>query len=168
MAEPTHPTSIGLGARYGTNGNAIYATVEWFNSVDRYQVLETSAPPVSGYGSTLRASLTQEADAVVNFAVGYEFSPRERLTFYGSFLTNFTSAVEDPAVAHSVTTWDIFQFTGGAAFAIGNVDFTFGGAYSTGSDELARRSDFPGRAILETVDLRYQRIKVFIGFEIGS
>ena len=162
------PMSVALGARYGASGKAIYATVEWFNSVDRYQVLETSSLPGSGPGSTLRAALTQELATVVNFAVGFEYSPRERLTFFGSFLTNMTSAVEDPKVAHSVTTWDMFQITSGIAFATAKVDFTLGGSYSAGNDQLEWRSDLPGPPITETLDVRYQRIKVFIGFEFGS
>jgi len=162
------PASVAIGARYAFGSNALYATLEWFAAVDRYRVLDTPAAPVSGIGSTLGANLTQELRSVVNFAIGYEYSPREQLTFFGSFLTDFSSATGDPGAAHSFSTWDIFQVTGGAAFTFQNLDFTVGASFAGGGEAIDRPNDIGIIPVLDPVEVRYRRIKVFIGFEFGK
>ncbi len=162
------PSSIAIGTRYGKPGNAVYVTIEWFHSVDPYQVLSTPDAPESGLGSTLRSRTTQESASVVNVAIGYEYSPRNRLTFFGSFLTNFTSAVDNRAASHSVSTWDIYQFTIGTAFKAASVDFTLGGSFAFGNDEITRLTDIPEMPLFDISQVRYRKLKVFIGFEFGS
>ena len=112
LAEHKSPASVAIGARYELGRHALYATLEWFGSVERYKVLDAPTVPDSGLGSALGSQLTQEQNSIVNIAIGYEYSPREKLTFYGSFLTNFSSATNDPSAGHSFSTWDIFQITG--------------------------------------------------------
>ena len=104
----------------------------------------------------------------MNFAIGYEYSPREQLTLFGSFLTDFSSAAGDASAAHSFSTWDIFQITGGAAFTFQNVDFTFGASFAAGGEEIDRQNDVGITPVLNPVEVRYRRIKVFIGFEFGK
>jgi hypothetical protein len=162
------PMSIALGSRYQAGRNAVYATLEWFDSVDRYRVLETSAVPDSGLGSALGAKLTQELKAVFNVSVGYEYSPRENITLYGSFLTDFSAAVDDPSASHSFSTWDIYQVTTGAAFTAVRVDFTLGVSFAGGSEPMVRQNDLPVSPFAESVEARYRRIKAFIGFEFRS
>lgn len=162
------PMSISIGGRYGFGRNALYITMEWFNSMDSYQVLETNQLPLSGTGSSLSAALRQELEAVLNVGIGYEYSPREKLTFYGSFLTDFSGAVDDADVSHSVSTWNIYQVVGGVAFTVAEMDFTLGGSFAMGGDELSRAGDRPAEPFLDTVDVNYRRLKVFVGFEFGS
>jgi hypothetical protein len=162
------PASVAIGARYGFGGNALYATLEWFAAVGRYRVLDAPGVPARGIGSTLGANLTQELRSVVNFAIGYEYSPREKLTFYGSFLTDFSSASDDPSAGHSFSTWDIFQLTGGAAFTFQDMDFTLGVSFAGGGKSVDRQSDVGITPVLDPVEVRYRRVKVFIGFEFGK
>ncbi|MHC4178813.1 MAG: hypothetical protein ACYSWU_14980 [Planctomycetota bacterium] len=162
------PASVAVGARLASGPNSLYATLEWFAAVDRYRVLDSPAVPVSGIGSSLGASLTQELRSVVNFAIGYEYSPREQLTFFGSFLTDFSSATGDASAAHSFSTWDIYQITGGAAFTFHNVDLTFGASFAAGGEAIDRQNDVGITPVLNPAEVRYRRIKVFIGFEFGK
>ena len=162
------PASVAIGGRYGAGRNAFYVTLEWFDSVERYRVLDAPEVPDSGPGSLLGANITQELNSVVNFVVGYEYSPREQLTFYGSFLANFSSSTEDPGAAHTFSTWDIYQFTGGAAFTYQQMDFTLGASVAAGGEELNFQNDVWAAPIIDPVDIRYRRVRFFIGFEFGQ
>lgn len=169
-AEVTYrsPLSVALGSRLRWGKSALFLTVEWFDSVGRYRVMDSPAIPDSGLGSTLGNKVTQELSSVLNFAVGYEYSPRERLTFFGSFLTDNSAATDDPMAAHSFSTWDIYQITGGAAFTALRVDFTLGVSFAGGSGPLERGSDLPREPLAESVNVKYRRVKAFLGFEFRS
>ena len=159
------PASVAIGARFDFGRNAVYTTIEAFAPVERYRVLDAPAVPVSGIGSTLGAVLTQELRSVVNVAIGYEYSPRKNLTFYGSFLTDFSSATDDPSAGHTLSTWDIYQVTGGVAFIANNTDFTLGASYARGGEPIYLQNDIGVAARLEQIEIQYRKIKVFIGFE---
>lgn len=160
------PASVAIGARYDFGPNAVYTTIEAFASIERYRVLDAPAVPVSGVGSTLGSVFTQELRSVVNVAIGYEYSPRRNLTFYGSFLTDFSAATDDPSAGHTISTWDIYQLTGGVAFIVNNRDITLGASYARGREPISLQNDIGFTTGLEQIEIRYRKIKVFIGFEI--
>jgi hypothetical protein len=124
--------------------------------------------PVSGPGSTLNARLTQELHSVLNFAVGYEYALHEAVTVYGSFLTDFSSATNDPDASHSFTLWDIYQLTGGAAFTFQKVDFTLGASLATGKGTYWTKEDVVLAQAFDPIEVKYRRIKAFVGFELGK
>jgi hypothetical protein len=161
------PASLAAGVRTSWGRSAYYLTVEWFDAVDPYDVLDASAFPQTGFGSTITAELRQELKSVVNVAVGCEYTPRELVTVFGSFLTDFSAASPDPQISHAIATWDILQVTAGAAFRIGSVDFTLGMSYGSGSEGFHPNSDVvpPG---LRSAKVQYRRLRAFLGFEFTS
>lgn len=161
------PASVAIGARHAFGRNALYATIELFAAVESYRVLDVRSLPTSGIGSTLVAGLTQELRSVVNFVIGYEYSPREKLTFYGSFLTDYSSATHNPEASHAFSTWDIFQVAGGVAFTVQNINFALGSSYASGKDSMDRQNEVGIDPGFDPIEVRYQRFKVFLGFEFG-
>jgi hypothetical protein len=167
-ADYQSPASVAIGGRYAFGRNALYIAAEWFDAVEAHRVMDAPGLPASGVGSTLTSTLTQEARSVLNLALGYEYSPRQGLTFYGSFLTDASSHTDNPDASHSFSTWDIYQFTGGAAFTFMNTDFTLGLSFGGGEEALGFQADNATEPVLESGKVRYRRVKLFIGFEFGT
>jgi len=166
-ADYKSPASVAGGLRLESGRGALYVTAEWFAPVDRFDVLPTTAFPDTGLASTLVARLTEEYDSIVNVAIGGEYSPWETVTLYASALRDAAAVPSDSRIAHSVSTWDILQFTGGAAFTYAGVDFTVGASFGFGSDALGPA--FPDASpTLQAAELRYRRMKAFLGFEFTS
>ena len=161
------PPSIAVGSSIQFRRSAVYLTAEYFADIDRYMVLDTSTFPESGLGSSLTNRITVELDPVLNVSGGYEYSPRDKLTVYASFLTDFSAAVDDPTAGNSVSTWDIFRVSGGASFTFASVDFTLGMSFGAGSDPYRRQNEVDV-AIAEGAEIVYRRLKAFIGFEFTN
>ena len=100
-------------------------------------------------------------------AVGTEYSPRDRLTFFASFLTDRAAGSDSPDVTHSLSTWNIYQLTGGAAFTYSKIDFTIGVSWASGSDDFTPSADTVP-PIIRNAELGYTRLKAFLGFEFTS
>jgi hypothetical protein len=162
------PLSAAIGAKYRFGRSALYFTTEWFDAVERFQVIEGSQAPDTGLGATLGVKLRHESKSVINFAVGYEYSPKERLTFFGSFLTDFSAAMKRPDATPFISTWDIYRVIAGAAFTLARVDITLGASLAGGQDYLNRQIDSPAGPALELDQVRYRKVKVFFGFEFGQ
>ncbi|MEE8521348.1 MAG: hypothetical protein V3S83_08310, partial [Gemmatimonadota bacterium] len=121
---------------------------------------------------TLTVRVSQELDAVTNFAVGYEEVLSEKVSVYGSFTTDFTAAVPGRASNLSLSTWNIFYFTGGAAFQIGRAAFTLGIGYGFSADADQLRlpivdaaSDRPDLGLDGENSITYRRWTFLFGFE---
>ena len=167
------PLSIGLGAAADFGARSVYVSAEWFNSVGRFDVLppQTFAVQTSP-DDTLTVRVSQELDAVTNFAVGYEEVLSEKVSVYGSFTTDFTAAVRDGSSNLSLSTWNIFYFTGGAAFQIGRAAFTLGIGYGFSADADQLRlpivdaaSDRPDLGLDGENSITYRRWTFLFGFE---
>jgi hypothetical protein len=161
------PMSVSVGSRIEAGRAAFYLTAEWFDAVAPYRVVTAGGIPGSGLGSSLGALLYQESESVVNLGVGAEFTPRERLTLFASFITDYSSANENPATGHSFATWDIYQGTAGAAFSLLQADFTLGLSMGRGSEPLQRVNDVDGTSLLPGGKVSYKRWKIFLGFEFS-
>lgn len=159
------PVSLAVGSRIDTGSAAIYVTVEWFDGVGAYKVLDAPEVPQDGVGSGLASLLQQELDPVVNLGLGAEYSPRNALTFFGSVITDFSAASADPASQHSFAHWDIFQGTVGAAFSALRTDFTLGLSIAGGGEKVHRQNDLDGAWAVPGGEISYQRWKFFIGLE---
>ena len=157
--------SVAAGSRVPIGRGAIYLTAEWFDSVDRYRVLEASEIPTQGIGSSLDAILTQELASVLNAGLGYEFAPRDDLTLFGSVITDYSAANGDASSGHAFATWDIYQLTAGAAFSALRADFTLGLSWGAGQNDVNRMNDIDERPVLPGGTIRYERWKFFLGFE---
>jgi hypothetical protein len=160
-----YPMSVALGSRVEVGRAAFYLTTEWFDSVDRYRVLTAPEIPDDDVGSSLDAAVTQSLESVLNAGFGVQFAPKDDLTLFGSFITDYSGADGDSETGHSFSTWDIYQLTAGAAFSALRADFTLGLSWGSGANAVDRINDVDGRPVLPSGSIRYERLKFFLGFE---
>jgi hypothetical protein len=109
----TSPWSVAAGGAYRRGHNSFHGTVEWFDSVAPFDVLDTSALAPDPAAASLVTRLHQKANSVVNFGVGYQRTVSERFSYYGAFTTDFTFADKDAEATNALSTWDIYHVTAG-------------------------------------------------------
>ena len=166
------PWSVAAGGAYRRGRNTFQGTVEWFDKVDGYDVLETSPFAGQADAAGLLKRLHQQAKSVVNFGFGFQRKLSEGFSYYGAFTTDFSFANKDDSATNSLSTWDIYHLTAGASFLVGTVKLTMGAAYSFGSDlrSITTLAVPPvGVPALATtpLDVKYSRFRVLVGFDFG-
>jgi len=163
------PVSLGLGATYLAGATKVHFSAEWFGAVDRYTVLDAGDFPVQSGGDTLSNRVTHELDSVINFGVGLEHSFRETFQVYGGFATDFSARKEGTETNLSITDWDIYSISGGAAFSYKRFQATLGLGYSWGCSQEHVRSVFdPGSSdptgLVDGAEFEYKNFKALLGF----
>ena len=166
------PWSAAVGGAYRRGPSTFHGTVEWFDKVAAFDVLDTSALAADPAAAGLVKRLGQQAKSVVNFGLGYERKVSQRFSCYGAFTTDFSFNDKDDAGRNSLSTWDIYHVTAGTSFMVGSVKLTMGAAYAFGSDERSISTIVvpPGGppALSPTpVDVKYSRFRVLVGFDFG-
>ncbi len=129
------PASIGFGATYLFGRTRVHFGAEWFADVEKYTVMDAGDFPAQSGGDTLHNRVTHELEQVVNFGVGVEHSFKEAFQVYGGFATDYSARKAGTDTNLSITDWDIYGVTGGAAFTYKRFQVTFGLGYSWGSKQ---------------------------------
>jgi hypothetical protein len=163
------PVSVAAGCSYRFDRGAIHTTVEWFDAVPQYAVLESSTIPEGPPAVTITRRLSQELRSVTNFGVGTEFFITEYWNGYASFATDFSAAPTNSTVGHSLSSWDLYHITAGAALAIGGLDVTLGVNHSFGSDDVKPPAESPVsgnglESLLWNGTMKYKAWKIIVGF----
>ncbi len=166
------PLSVALGGSYRSGQNRFHATVEWFASVDPFEVLDTSSLAQDPAAEGLVKRLNEEANSVINFGVGFQRRVSTRFSYYAAFTTDFTFADKDDSAANALSTWDIYHLTAGTSLVVGSAKLTMGAAYSFGRDDrqIATVAVEPGTPPVLTqtaFDVHYSRVRVLFGFDFG-
>jgi hypothetical protein len=163
------PLSIAAGLSYRFDRGTLYLTAEWFDGVQPYAVMKTANVPQVPPGLTLTQRLTQELRAVTNVGIGMEYRLSDQWHLYGSFATDFSAATENNTSNHSLSSWNLYHLTGGAAFTISGLDLTAGLGHSFGNEDAELLED----AILDlqVIDagpiagkVNYRAWRLIIGF----
>jgi hypothetical protein len=169
----THsPFAMGGGVSYRWGATVLHVSSEWFDKVDQYDVL-AGEPVASTDSSVVReTTLVDRRGAVLNVGVGLEHEFREHLKGYVSFRTDHSSSERAAQLLSTYGTWDIHHFSAGLTFVLLNAEFTVGGIYATGSDNvpiegglLPEEGDDPGTA--PQVKAEFRRLTGILGFSFG-
>src|SRR5262249_12232395 len=120
------PWSVAGGAAWRRGQNALHFTVEWFDHVAAFDVLDTSAFVSDPAAAGLVKRLHQQARSVVNFGLGYQRTVSDRFSCYGAFTTDFTFADKNDSATNSLSTWDIYHVSAGASVVVKSVKLTMG------------------------------------------
>ena len=169
------PTSVAAGVGYTWMKTYVDITVEWFDAVPQYIVMDT-APASSVDGSvTIHNDVYDVRKSVTNFGIGVEHVFSERVQGYLSFRTDKSAAVRNDQQTLNISNWDIEHIAGGATFPIGKSTFTVGMVYSAGSNvrprEFALLPDpAPGDPELELPEqlrVKYTQLTFILGFNIS-
>ena len=135
------PWSVAGGATWRGDRLVVHSTVEWFASVDPYEILSPDPAPIAGSASTIPLTFTGAANDVVNFGAGLEKRLGDRFTLYGGAARNASSWRPE---SETVATWDLIDTTVGLSLDHGGSRLAFGVGYAWGSEDLPRVISPPG------------------------
>ena len=138
------PLSVALGTNYTRGRSHIGIAVQYFAGQDIYDVMEPApgnfvrpaelAPQLQ---SDEFLSLKAGAKSVINIALGYEYQLDENLSLlFGARSDNsfFDKDLNDgPGIKPTISSWDIYHFSGGITLDRENSSLSLGLLYSTGS-----------------------------------
>jgi len=165
------PLSIAVGASYRWGSRTFYASAEWFNKVNQFDVLKTEQFEDSFSGEMQENAVTHELDEVINFAFGIQQDVGSKFALYASFSTDFSGSKDNSTTNLSMTNWDIYHISGGCTFKIRESQFTVGLGRAFGSHDVERLIDFSGASernrLLGTgssgTEARYSELKLMVG-----
>jgi hypothetical protein len=141
-AEYRSPLSVGVGTAYSFNHSTINVSVEWFDAVEQFEVMEPNPIVSQSSGEITSVTITHAADNVINYGIGLEHSFGEDLAGYASYSTDFSTHQPGDGANLAFTIWDIYHITWGISTKIGKSRLTLGLGYSFGSKEASRPVDF--------------------------
>jgi hypothetical protein len=162
------PMSVALGISFDAWDAAIHLTGEYFGSVDEYTVLDSPAtdggPGVTGVDEQYRNA----AKSVFNVGIGFEREVGERGTVYAAFVTDRSARKAVEGLPVTVSTWDIYNVSGGVALNISETELTLGLGYAWGSHpverEIPQTGDLPPNVV--PTEAKYTRFKFIIGIAL--
>ena len=140
---PTYrsPWSAAAGATRRWTRTAVHTTVEWFSSVDPYDILLLEPAPIAGSAETVPLTYTGAAESVVNFGVGLERRLSETVVLYGGAARNHSAYV---AQRDAFAAWDLTEVTAGFTVDRGRRRLALGVGYAWGSEDLPQVITPPG------------------------
>jgi hypothetical protein len=174
-----HPWAVGMGIGVQFKKAILHLSAEWFDKVPRYTIIETEPFVGQSTGDTLKFSLVEELNWVINFGLGLEYYLSEKVSLFASGATDFSAVTSNTnsfaefenQVSNSVIEADFLQFGGGISIETRKVDITVGATYSGADEQFDRPIDFPSAEDNigvfdsgETSRIRMRQWKFIIGF----
>jgi hypothetical protein len=167
------PLSIAAGGAVNLGDTRVHLTVEWFDSVDRYSVLNSTSYEVqSDPGEFKEIQVEHGARNVVNYGLGVNHAFTESFSLFTSYRIDRATTPDYLESSMSISVWDSSHVSGGASFELLSLEFTAGLQYSWGDgltdDFLAFGEDEHGTVIASSADqvVTYRRLKVLLGFNL--
>jgi len=178
-AQYKSPWSVGAGAGWTLGKTKLHASAEWFDRVDKFDVVEAKNFINQSTGETVARQVTQQLDDVLNYGAGVEVHLNEKFSGYGSFATDFSALTPETVpvyegstqVSASSSTWDLLTFAGGTALKVARAEVTLGLSYTFGKQDLpytvkvpdaeGNNQDFTSR---QTVAAKFRRFRFIFAF----
>lgn len=139
------PFSVAVGTNYEKGKSYFGVSLQYFAGIDTYDIL--SPIPTAFVRPTELAPQLQSdqflqiksgANSVFNVALGYEYDLSESISLlFGARndMSYFDEASnQGPGINSSISTWDIYHFSGGVTINRQNSSLSLGLLYSTGKD----------------------------------
>jgi hypothetical protein len=158
------PVSIGLGASRDFKSWSFHFSMEWFDSVSPYTVVDAEPFVNQDTGEIFEPDIVHALDSVTNFALGYEKRFKNGNRAYGSFRSDFSAAPDRGESNLAITDWDLWHLGGGLSFGIGKTDMTIGAIYAFGNSEPSPILNDPD----DQVTLGFNRLTFIIGFDLPT
>ena len=168
------PWSAALGLSMFFGERALHSSVEVFEEIPEYQVLDLQPAFSQSNGLPIDNDITSRSEGVVNASVGYEEYISQDFTAFLSVSTDYSSAPPEEATNLSVTRWDLYHLTGGATFGVGTAQFIVGLGYSFGSENSTRIAAPQEDGLAEILgdpvpsEIEFQRFKIILGFSLST
>lgn len=168
------PLSLAGGASYTFGDTEFHCTLEWFNSVDEYAIIEAESFTGQTTGETYSPEIYTNLESVINWGVGVQHTVNDHFSLYGSFIADKSALDSRRDSRIAATTWDIYHITLGTAFSYQGIDITFGISHGRGEDiidpvEGAESSDVLNQYLnlIAGGKAEYRRWKAIIGFSFN-
>ena len=162
------PWSVAGGASYTVGKTGLHATVEWFDDVPAYDVLQSEPFVGQSTGDTLRVDVVQELESGVNFGIGVEQSFTPDFSLSASFRSDYSAIRESGRTEVSAASWNIYFVTVGSNFTLGGGALTLGLAYGFGNESTDQFFRDSGDEILESLPddarLEYRTLRLILAF----
>jgi hypothetical protein len=160
----------GVSYRFGKRDNSrIYVTVEWFDNVPEYAVLDPRPFDAQTNGEVIENTYSMALESVINFGLGYEHIFTDIFTLYGSVYRDASARLPTDDSRLVVVDWDLYHIAGGASFTIFNLNVTAGLEYAFGGAPVQR--DYQGADGIiddtENATATYRRLLFLFGFSFG-
>lgn len=159
------PLSVAAGGSYAIAATRFYASAEWFQGEEEFDIMELAPFVGQSTGDTVVPQVTQQFRSVVNVGLGIEHEIGPTTSAYASFRTDRSAAIPEAETDVSVSSWDIYFFTVGATFRVMNADFTLGAGYGFGQQAIPQAPPGDDGLLPESLDVDYRNYRVF--FALG-
>jgi hypothetical protein len=164
------PFSFGAGASRQFGETTLHGSIEWFDGVGEWTVLQAEpVDPQVGEG-TVTPSVTDDLDSVLNWALGLQHEFPGAFGGYIGFRTDRSAAPEASLSNSTLSFWDIYHLSGGATFTVGRSSFTMGMIYAFGDDTalpIRLSPELLASAPQREDNVTFRRITFIIGFELS-
>ena len=87
--------------------------------------------------------LNAASDAVLNYGLGLEMYINPKFTLYGAFNTDFSAYAKEEETNSSISRWNLYHVTAGAAFTWDKLEITSGIATSFANDIIEFPNTIP-------------------------
>lgn len=162
--------AVGLGGSYDFGKIILHSSAEWYDAIDKFDVMDTEPYISQSSGEVLTNDLTHEAKSIINFGVGLDYFAADSLIFSLSVTTDFSAYMENTATNLApYSAWDLIHIAGGATFNILKSEVTVGAVYSFGSQTLENNINITpddNDSVSRQSEFQYSQIKVLLGFEL--
>ena len=163
--------AVGIGGAYIFGDLKLHLSVEWYNAIEKYYVLDTEPYYSQSSGDILTNDLTHEAKSVINFGGGLDYFVHEGLIFSFSVTSDYSAHINNTTTNLAPNNaWDLLHISGGSSFKLWESDITVGLVYSFGSQTVANNINIiPGSErgnISRQSEFKYSQIKALLGFEL--
>ncbi len=167
------PLSVAAGGAVRLGATRIHLTLEWFNSIGRFQVMSPSAYEIQSLpGQFTQYELEYAAKNVLNYGLGADHAFGDKLSFYLSYRRDNSTTPDNLGNDISIANWDLNHVSSGISFHFLSMEFTTGLQYSWGdglTDQFADFGDGENGQIngrLNNQRVTYDRLKALLGFNL--
>jgi len=167
------PLSVAAGGAVRLGATRIHLTLEWFNSIGRFQVMSPSAYEIQSLpGQFTQYELEYAAKNVLNYGRGADHAFGDKLSFYLSYRRDNSTTPDNLGNDISIANWDLNHVSSGISFHFLSMEFTTGLQYSWGdglTDQFADFGDGENGQIngrLNNQRVTYDRLKALLGFNL--
>jgi hypothetical protein len=160
--------SVGFGASYEFGKSRLHLSLEWFNKVPEYAIMNPDPFVGQSTGDTLQNDLTIEIKSVLNYGLGYELEISEKVLVIGSFFVDKNANKSFSLFDLFDVDMTIYHLSTGANIFIGKVLLTAGLEFAYSSDGFQTVDSFANTVNHQRIEdltselsgtLRYFRIK---------
>ena len=163
--------AIGAGGSYLFRATRLHLTAEWYKGSNTTVLRSDTFSPGEGLGD-IQLELDANLDDVFNIGAGIEQPVSEMTSLFAGFTLDQSALAKPYDSRFASAQWDLYHLTVGAATRMRGSRITGGIGYTWGgTDEYDLFDDFfPNNDNIAPVesDLRYSRIMLLVGFEIGG